>query len=210
MNTRDTILEEARRQLNEKGISQTSAKTVAESLGISDGNLRYHFRTKEALIRGLYDQLVERFNHHFAQGQDRLPLFEDFWIMLIYVFKQFESYSFLMLDFAAVMRSYPSIRDHYRQLQKQRYLQYKQLVAQWKEEGWLRTDLPDGQYQQLHIHMNAFNDYWISRAYILYEGPDENRVLFHAKSAYAMLVPYLTPAGMEEWNAVAQQIPAGY
>jgi len=207
VSTREAILEEARKQLNEKGVAATSAKRVAEALGISDGNLRYHFRTKEDLIQGLYEQLVERFNVQFAATENTIPNFQQYWQVTVYVFQQLDAYSFLMLDFAAIMRQYPKIHTHYRLLQKGRGEQLNALVEIWQDVGWLRTDLPKAQYDQLHILTNAFADYWVARAYILYEGPPEKRILVHAQSAFSIIVPYLTAEGLKEWEKVSQVMP---
>ncbi|HAA10654.1 MAG TPA: hypothetical protein DCE41_02750 [Cytophagales bacterium] len=207
MSTREAILEEARKQLNENGVANTSAKRVAEALGISDGNLRYHFRTKEDLIWGLYQQLVERFNVKFEVPENTIPSFQQYWEVNLYIFHQLDAYSFLMLDFAAIMRQYPRIHAHYRVLQKGRGEQFNALIEVWQGIGWLRTDLPESQYDQLHMHTNAFADYWVARAYILYEGSPRERIMVHVRSAFAQIVPYLTPSGLAEWQKVDQIKP---
>ena len=210
MSIRQKILDEARRQFNERGLAKTSAKTIAASLEISDGNLRYHFKTKEDLVLGLYQELVARFDALFGQAAQGTPGMQDYWDMLVYVFRQLDEFAFLMLDFAAVMREYPQIRDHYRQLQKGRLAQFHHLKTAWQAQGWLRQDLDDVQYEHLYVLLNTFSDFWVPRAYIIYEGPATERLLAHCKQAFAMLVPYFTPPGLAEWRQVKQELSDGH
>lgn len=204
MSTRSRILEEARKQFNQHGVAKTSAKAVAKALEISDGNLRYHFRTKEDLVWALYEELVARFDEGFELAPGHIPTFEDYWHMLGFTFTNLEAYAFLMIDFAGVMRMYPKIRTHYRELQKRRKEPFMFLVAIWQQQGWLRTDLPAKQFDELFSHLEVFHDFWIPRAYMLYEGPEEERLLYHQKGAFAMLIPYLTPKGVAAWQQVKQ------
>ncbi|MEL6845130.1 MAG: helix-turn-helix domain-containing protein, partial [Bacteroidota bacterium] len=62
MKTRDKILQQARLLFNEKGLSLVSLRQIAKQLGMSDGNLRYHFKTKDELLQALYMELVGHFD----------------------------------------------------------------------------------------------------------------------------------------------------
>src|ERR1051325_32375 len=56
MKTRDRILECALQLFNEKGEPNVSTMEVANEMGISPGNLYYHFHGKEPLILGLFER----------------------------------------------------------------------------------------------------------------------------------------------------------
>ncbi|MEN8723892.1 MAG: TetR/AcrR family transcriptional regulator [Alphaproteobacteria bacterium] len=55
--TRDLILLTAKRLFNTYGVQVISANRVADEMGISTGNLHYHFRTKNEIIYALYKEM---------------------------------------------------------------------------------------------------------------------------------------------------------
>ncbi|MEM7023448.1 MAG: helix-turn-helix domain-containing protein [Pseudomonadota bacterium] len=48
--TAERIVEAARRRFNQRGYSATSLHEIAASIGISQGNLTYHFPSKRDLV----------------------------------------------------------------------------------------------------------------------------------------------------------------
>lgn len=60
MATRDTqqrIIERAVELFNEHGVAAVSLNRIADSLQISNGNLHYHFRTKDDLILAIFERI---------------------------------------------------------------------------------------------------------------------------------------------------------
>ncbi len=57
MKTRDKIIETALNLFNEKGTKGVTTNHIAKALGISPGNLYYHFRNKEDIIRAIFEQM---------------------------------------------------------------------------------------------------------------------------------------------------------
>ena len=58
MKTRDRIVDAARELFNEQGYGAVTTATLAAHLGIAEGNLWYHFKTKRALL----DAIGEHFS----------------------------------------------------------------------------------------------------------------------------------------------------
>lgn len=57
MSTRDTILATAIALFNEQGTAAVSTNHIAAACGISPGNLYYHFRNKQDIIRAIFQQM---------------------------------------------------------------------------------------------------------------------------------------------------------
>lgn len=63
--TRTRILEAATAILAKEGIAGFTLQAVAKSADIRYGNLTHHYPTREILIEGMFDFLVERYNARF-------------------------------------------------------------------------------------------------------------------------------------------------
>ena len=57
MKTRDKIIDTAIQLFNEQGTKAVSTNHIATAVGISPGNLYYHFRNKEDIIRAIFEQM---------------------------------------------------------------------------------------------------------------------------------------------------------
>lgn len=57
MGNRERIIEESLRLMNEYGTQGIGTTQISESLGISPGNLYYHFKNKEEIVRALFERL---------------------------------------------------------------------------------------------------------------------------------------------------------
>ena len=60
MGTRERIIDVALEMFNENGERAVTTNHIASRLGISPGNLYYHFRNKQAIIANLFDRYEQR------------------------------------------------------------------------------------------------------------------------------------------------------
>ena len=58
ISTRDRILETCRKLFNERGSNKVTTAEIAESVGISEGNLHYHFQRKDQIVEALFNRFV--------------------------------------------------------------------------------------------------------------------------------------------------------
>ncbi len=80
--SRDRIVEAANRLFYIKGYNQTSFADVADDVGISKGNLHYHFRSKDDLLDAIISfridiirQNLAQWNEEYPDGKDKLKRF---------------------------------------------------------------------------------------------------------------------------------------
>lgn len=76
-NTKLEIMAVSKQLFNERGYNNVSIKDIGDSLGISKGNITYHFKKKEDILIALISANIE--SHSFSQPQnmDELKVFFD-------------------------------------------------------------------------------------------------------------------------------------
>ncbi|OPY70351.1 MAG: HTH-type transcriptional regulator BetI [Syntrophorhabdaceae bacterium PtaU1.Bin034] len=70
---REKIIDAAEEVVIERGARHLTFDAVAAKSGISRGGLLYHFRDKEALLKGMLDRLIERSKERRRKKSAELP-----------------------------------------------------------------------------------------------------------------------------------------
>lgn len=80
--SRERIVEAANRLVYTKGFNQTSVSDVADAVGITKGNLHYHFKSKDELLEAiihfrktLISEMLEQWNEEFPDAKEKLKRF---------------------------------------------------------------------------------------------------------------------------------------
>jgi AcrR family transcriptional regulator len=101
--TRQRILDATLALYNERGEPQVSTSLIAAELGISAGNLHYHFRRKDELSGALLDQFVGEFEAVLPPAGWRADHVEDAWLLLHLLLETLWRYRFLFRDLSGIM-----------------------------------------------------------------------------------------------------------
>ena len=141
MKTRDRILEAALELFNENGVSEVTTHHVAIKCGISPGNLYYHYRNKEAIIRALFDQalifVAEQAKHINKTTNATTTIIEQSLTLLSTLNWR---YRFLKRDLPILLMNDPLLRETFHAV-------HQQQVGNLKQE--LTEAMSDGLYKEL-------------------------------------------------------------
>jgi AcrR family transcriptional regulator len=206
MTTKEKILNTALECLNRNGTDAVTVRSVAAELGISHGNLCYHFPTIDDIIKALYFQLVEEMNTQIVQNTEGAKIDIRFLATMTKAsFEGLHKYRFLLLDFVHIMRRMPEIKTHYQALIKMRHLQFQFLISALEKNRYVKPQRIENQYDTWIQSAILFGDFWLSNAEIIYEGAEENKVETYWRMFMRMGAPYLTAEGLRELNAVLNE-----
>ncbi len=202
MKTKDRILATALELFNTRGLATVTLRTIAGEMGISQGNLNYHFRKREDLIEQLYFQLVAQFDKLFEPME--LSTFDLATALRINqrTMELLYAYRFLLLDFVQVMRAQPRVREHYQALGQLRREQFRAGFGLLQAQGLIRPEEYDGEYETLFERLQIFGDFWISHSEIQDKLPAEERVRKYALLMLDSFYPYFTPLGKEQFQVL--------
>lgn len=198
--TRERILDAALELFNREGLDVVSTRQIAQQLGISQGNLCYHFPHKDQLVLALYQRLAADFDAMFATMQTANLDFRSLLLGSYAMFGIQYRYKFLMLNFVQVMRQYPEIRSHFQALFQARRQQFDGFFRVLARKGWLKSELAPAQLEQLIELQFITGNFWMADAEIIYQGPESDKVLHYTRLITSMIRPYLTETGCQAFD----------
>lgn len=154
ISTKQKILAVARTLFNDYGYNSVSLRDIAKAVGISEGNLTYHFKKKENLIESLLLEAVDTFPTGTPQTLEELDaIFED-------MQQNVQKNLYFFLHYAQLSQSSPEI------CQKQS-IRYSKLLEKLKrafqnlnEAGLVRDEVFSGEYDNMIDTLYMSIIYW--------------------------------------------------
>jgi AcrR family transcriptional regulator len=139
MHTRDRILATALRLFNESGTAAVSTNHIADALGISPGNLYYHFRNKEEIIRALFEQQFARWDAGYALPDDRMPSLDDLQQLVRASFVMGWEYRFMYRELIALLRRDEQLHRRWVEVRARGFAGFQGLFELFVAAGVLRA-----------------------------------------------------------------------
>ncbi|WP_273822600.1 TetR/AcrR family transcriptional regulator [Pseudomonas asplenii] len=140
MKTRDRILECTLQLFNQKGEPNVSTMEIANELGISPGNLYYHFHGKEPLVLGLFERFQAELAPLLNPPADAELAPEDYWFFLHLIVERLSQYRFLFQDLSNLAGRLPKLARGIRNLLNALKRTLASLLAQLKTQGFIVSD----------------------------------------------------------------------
>ncbi|EPN58787.1 TetR/AcrR family transcriptional regulator [Pseudomonas syringae USA007] len=140
MKTRDRILECALTLFNQQGEPNVSTLEIANEMGISPGNLYYHFHGKEPLILGLFERFQAELAPLLDPPSDARLEPEDYWMFLHLIVERLSHYRFLFQDLSNLAGRLPKLARGIRNLLNSIKKTLASLLARLKARGQLVSE----------------------------------------------------------------------
>lgn len=140
MKTRDRILECALHLFNRQGEPNVSTLEIANEMGISPGNLYYHFHGKEPLVLGLFERFEEELTPLLDPPLEVRLDAEDYWLFLHLIVERMAQYRFLFQDLSNLTGRLPKLARGMRTLLNALKRTLAALLASLKAHGQVTSD----------------------------------------------------------------------
>jgi AcrR family transcriptional regulator len=137
MNNRQRVIEAALSLFNDQGTGAVSTNHIADAAGISPGNLYYHFRNKEDIIRALFERLFAAWDEAFQLPTDRSPSLTDLEAMITANYQIIWEYRFAYRELAALLRNNPELHQRYLEVRQRGYEGFAALIDDFVASGVL-------------------------------------------------------------------------
>lgn len=182
------ILQASRELFNHNSWSKTSIRKIAAKLNISDGNLRYHYKTKEEIVLDLFSEMTEEMmveiNKEESSNKNSALQFKP-------IFEIMYKYRFFFLESYFIKKEYESYVILFNQLEDSRRQLFIDKFNHFKTKGILSQDFSDEQYEMLFEQFFILTDSWIK--YIITEDTNviNQKINHYSKLCHTLFVPYM-------------------
>jgi len=193
--TKARILETAIELFNEKGTKAVTTNHIAAAMGISPGNLYYHFRNKEEIVRAIFAQMHETGLREYREiNEERGPgtnaSMEETFLMI----QRFNwRYRFFKRELAALVQSDPELKVQFVASHRQNLAVVRASIDRSIEQGFLR-DLPLQQRDLLAEQVWMMALFWLNYLEIGGEEVTEETLQRGSQILRNMMLPYLNQA----------------
>jgi AcrR family transcriptional regulator len=203
VNTRDRILDASLELFNQKGPDRVTTAEIGRTVGINEGNLYYHFKTKEALLQALFRKLeadAAAFMLEAASNTEADPgIFSGFmrrWFSIVW------DHRYIFRDLPAIIAIAPSLREPIRALSMGMRLVVEGTLRQMRDAQLI--NLPSEDAPQLLANVWIVSTYWA--VYLsLQEGVDDlgaEHLDWGLRQVASLFKPYLTDRAKIELDAL--------
>ncbi|MCD6654504.1 MAG: TetR/AcrR family transcriptional regulator [Sulfurovum sp.] len=198
LTTKKKILAAALKLFNGKNTQAATTNHIAAALGMSSGNLHYHFKNREAIVFALYEQMLSKTMLEHIDFPVTITQMHEH---QLYLAKIYWEYRFFNRELLFLLSRDPELKARYikENIGHKRHIRivFEQLAA----NGYL--DIPeDHVYTQLVDTVLLCNQFWHSHLETLGSEVDEANLAGGFGHIEEAMRPYLTAKALDELGTI--------
>ncbi len=192
--TAERILEVTLALFNRFGEPNVSTTLISAELGISPGNLYYHYPAKDELINSLFDRYEQALNE-LLNASDGVRNVEDAWFFMHSLFELIWQYRFLYRDLNDLLSKNRRLETHFQGVLKNKTRAVRTLLDGMSRAGAMAIDAHA--LEATATSMVVVLTYWLSFEYVrdprnaLEPANAQSALLRGAHHVLGLLAPYL-------------------
>ena len=211
--TAERILDATLDLFNRLGEPNVSTTLISAELGISPGNLYYHYPAKEELITRLFDRYDLALTE-LLRAADEVADVEDAWLFFHVLFELIWAYRFLYRDLNDLLSNNRKLETHFPFVLQRKTRAVQTVLDRIGRGGALSLERRDA--EPVATAMVVVLTYWLSFEYVNNPrkalepesaGPALLRGAFHVLT---LLSPYLDEDGRQHLHALASRYLASH
>jgi AcrR family transcriptional regulator len=200
--TKQRIIEAAISLFNTNGIANVRLTQISDEVGISVGNLAYHYKNKEAIVEAVYAQLIEEFAEVLSEYLTDSSLL-DFDKQISSYYSFFKHNRFYLFNIFEIERSYPTIHSRWQRYISKMIVQLRKRLDYLVDSGSLEKEKADGDFDLFAQLIWITITFWIPQQVI--RGKTHRHEMYR-KAVWALIVPQLTSKGKEEYDLLIRPL----
>ncbi|MGE0802367.1 MAG: TetR/AcrR family transcriptional regulator [Lautropia sp.] len=162
--TRERILALSLRLFNEIGEPNVTTSAIADEMGISPGNLYYHFRNKDDIVNALFEDFEREIDRLFEAASSQRATVEDAWFLLHLMFETIWKHRFFYRDLNDLLSRNRRLENYFQRLLTRKTAAARQLCVALANRGELAATAFE--IETLATNMAVVTTYWLSFEYV--------------------------------------------
>ncbi|MCC5937620.1 MAG: TetR/AcrR family transcriptional regulator [Lunatimonas sp.] len=201
VNTKQRILDTAIELFNKNGVQSVTSRHIATEMGISNGNLDYHFNNKEVLLLAIYKQMREEMSYSYKEVDPGISSFEQIHRLLGHLEGFQYKYRFFNLDVLEISRTYPKINRLLRNTFRIRKQQMSDIFKRAIQEGFL-VKATENHIEQLLLSIRIVITFWLSQEELQLNAKPKKGSGGMSENIWLLLLPYMTQDGKDLYRTL--------
>lgn len=181
---------------NKNGFASVTLFEIAGALNMTRGNLAYHFKDKDLLLKALSDEFWAKLEAEKHKTR-MLPSFENMHNELQLFYRFQKKYSFIFVDYHVI--NHPAIRSKFRERMDESIKEIEATIAFAISAGNMEPEPFEGIYHSLAFNTWMVSFYWLHQQ--MYRGDKVLKTNEEGeRKVWSMLLPHLTEKGLKAFR----------
>lgn len=204
MSTKSRILAKSLELFNARGARAIGTTQICEALGMSPGNLYYHYKNREEIVLALFDALEPEFEGMLLADRDPPMSAQRFTRFYTESFRVLWKYRFFFGALVDLLQRDETLRERYRAFQARMLAHLTEIAGQFVKDGSMtKPPGPEG------LEFVALNTWLIWMGWVRFlqttkadDAITQGDLARGALLIYDILKPYILPSFREETERV--------
>lgn len=203
--TRERILVVSLGLFNERGEANVTTGLIADELGISPGNLYYHFRNKDQIVERLFERFEERIAIDPPGPAGDAGAIEDLWLYLHLMFEAIWDYRFLYRNLDDIVGRNRRLREHFSRIVETKLAAVEGLCRALAGAGLLKAG--EGEIRSLALNVLVVSTYWLNFRAVAggHGAPDPRDPGVGAFQVLSLVAPYLSGEARRHFERLGRE-----
>lgn len=203
MDTKEKIILGSIKLFNLHGMVNVRLQQIADHVEISLGNLTYHFYSKEAIMIGIVDQLINILNP-LTDKDKEFPGLMDFDTQLARYYHTLIRYSFFFVDLLEIKRNYPRLYQKRKLITEQILGQIHHWLKQNETNEILIEEPRRDHYRRVTHAIWMIITFYLTKP-INHGSPEDSERAFK-EMIWTQILPHFTIAGRDEFDLLIERL----
>ncbi|RKN79847.1 TetR/AcrR family transcriptional regulator [Ulvibacterium marinum] len=195
--TKEKIIAMSLDLFNRSGVENITTRHIAKELGISQGNLHYHYPNKDKLLETLFSDMLTALKSAERIIEDKPLDPQQMLLSMTDNFKIMYSYRLFFQQNDVIWRRLPEIKEVMTLLFQTKQSEILALIELYKKEGKFREEISARQVEFLAEQFIFNIQSWLN---VKDYNPDKVSFAYYAKLLFRLWLPYLHPTEMKTWE----------